>query len=53
MGKIVMKLGRITKVGRKNMLELFCVTTGMTQQSQNYTVLKIKKKRKKPLHGRN
>lgn len=29
------------------MFELFCVNTGMMQQSQNYTVLKIKKKRKK------
>lgn len=51
MGKIVMRLRRMTKVGRKNMLKLFCVNTGMMQQSQNYTALKIKKKRKNPLHG--
>lgn len=47
MSKIAMRLRRMTKVGRKNMFELFCVNTGMMQQSQNYTVLKIKKKRKK------
>lgn len=36
----------MTKVGRKNTLELFCVNTGMMQQSQNYTVLKIKRRAK-------
>lgn len=36
----------MTKVGMKNMLELFCVNTGMMQQSQNYTTLKIKRNRK-------
>lgn len=51
MGKIAMRLRRMTKVGRKNMLELFCVNTGKMQESQNCTVLKIKEK--KTLNGRN
>lgn len=51
MGKIVMKLRSMTKGGRKNMLKLFCVNTGMMQQSQNYTALKIKKEKKKTVHG--
>lgn len=45
-GKIVERVRRRTKVGMKNMLKLFCVNTGMMQQLQNYTVLKIRRNRK-------
>lgn len=49
MGKIAMRLRRMTEVGRKNMLEIFCANTGKMQESQNCTVLKIKKRGKKHL----
>ena len=46
MGKTVKRVRRMTKVGMKNMLKLFCVNTGMMQQLQNYTTPKIKRNRK-------